>query len=234
MTSNQYMFTGLKFLGVTLDLMPDKMTWRGMPNDAVPFRDFIPAQTDLNKIREWAIKQGMVTEPDVFITEEVAEEISKLFAPEDHLSIAVQVSPSSVSSDDYLYLEYPFVPMSTLTKKGLEVDIVYWAMSPDDRRWGEHSDHNGVRFGFWSQGCPIEFVSVSYAKTVAQKFEDLLHRLSTTYPVVALGDAGHIQGEAEITVNGDVKARFFKVGTAHGVQFTSSSSPYWEREREMV
>jgi hypothetical protein len=49
--------------------------------------------------------------------------------------------------------------------------------------------------------------------------------LSTRYPIVALGDAGRTQNEVEITVNGDVKARFFKTGTAHDVQFTVSQIP---------
>ena len=129
-----------------------------------------------------------------------------------------------------MYLEYPFVPMSTLVGKSLEVEIMYWAMESDPGRAGTHSDHHGVRFGFWMQRSGLECVSVSWGKTVAQRFEELMEQLSTTYPVVELGEEGHSQGEAEITVTGDVKAKFFRSGMAHQVLFTVKPTPYWERD----
>lgn len=223
MGRQRFTFTGLKFLGATLTLLPDEMTWRGAPKDAIPFRDFTPAQTDLNKIREWAAQEGMIFEADQLITEETVEEVSKSFEPEDQLAIGVQIIPAA--SEGFMYLEYPFVPTYTLVKKRIEAEIVYWAMEPDSRRWGPHSDHNGVRFGFWLPGSAVELVSVSYGSIVVQKFENLMRDLANRYSLVALGDAGKTRNEEEITVNGDVKARFFQTGMKHDVQLTVARIP---------
>ena len=168
-------------------------------------------------MRAWAIEEAMAIEEDQFITDDTVAEISKVFTPEDDLSLAVHVTRTTNGD---IYLEYPFVPMNTLVTRDLEIELTYWAMEPDPRRAGGHSDHHGVRFGFWVQGSGVEFVSVSWGKIVAQKFERLMRALSDTYPIVILGQEGHTNAENEITVNGDVKAKFFKTGMAHDVRLT--------------
>jgi hypothetical protein len=102
-----------------------------MPGDAIPFRDYIPAQTDLNRIREWAIREGMVLDSDQLISEETIELISRFFTSDDSLSIAVSITPSQPNSSACTYLEYPLVPVAALVKREVEVEVVYWAMEPD-------------------------------------------------------------------------------------------------------
>ena len=163
-------------------LMPEEMRWEGV----VCFQD---PQKDLDTIRAWALREEMISQEDQLITEETVEDVSRTFSSDDELSIAVHVTLATNTPGEYIYLEYPFMPMNTLARKGLEVEIVYWAMEPDPRRSVVHSDHNGVRFGFWvNNNGGSGFVSVSSGKIVAQKFEELARRLSTTYPTVGLGD----------------------------------------------
>ena len=219
------MFSGLKFLGSTSSLIPDELRWEGIFTGR-----FKTLAQQIDAIREWALNKEIVWEPDQFITDEAIEELSKVFAPDNNLSVAIHVTSHGNNPEAYTYLEYPFVPIGALIKIELEVELAYWSMEPDLQRSGDHSDHNGVRFGYWLQDASLEFVSISYSKVVAKKFEDLLHELSIKYPIVLPGAAGHTQSEVEITVNGDIKAKFVKVQTAHDVHFTVSPTPYWERE----
>ena len=185
------MFVGLKYLDAALNKLPDDMTWRGLPGDALLPLDSVPAQQDLGKVRDWAIQQGLVTDLDQLITEEVVEEVSKLFTLEDRLCVGIEIRD--------LYLEYPVVPMQALITKRPSADIVYWAMARNARRpWAfsqEKGYRPGVRFGFWLPGTSVEFVSVSDALLVGRKFQELTDNLSNQYPRVELADEGHIPGQ---------------------------------------
>lgn len=165
-------------------------------------KDIIP---DPEGMREWAFRAGLISDPDFqLITQETVEELSRLFAPQDRLAILAHVY--SEPSGALGYVELPYVPIPTLIKKGLEVKLVYWLMRFDE-----------VRFGFWIQGSSLEFASASWSKTVVQKFGELLPQLSTTYPTETTE-----QGEATIEVDGDVRAKFLRVGKGHDVELTVS------------
>ena len=219
------MFSGLTFLGSTLSLLPDEVLprWQG-----VPFLDLSAWDETLGRIREWAFRERLVSDADEFIDEDTVEDVSKIFTPNDGLTIGLHLSPFGLSPNDYMYIEYPVVPMETITKRKLEVELVYLNM-PSGSYFNQ-----GVRFGFWIHGSTSEFVSVCYGKVVVEKFQELWGRLSEKYPTIALGDAGHYPGELDIMVNGDVEARFFKAGMSHDVQFSILRNTYCDQERETV
>lgn len=167
-----------------------------MPKDIIP---------DPEGIREWAFRAGLVSEPDSqLVTQETMEELSRIFGPHDRLSILVHLyrEPSGALG----YLEFPYVPTPTLVRKGLEVDLVYWLMRFEE-----------VRFGFWIQGSTLEFASASWSRTVVQKFSELLRQLSKSYPAKTTEEGGET-----IDVDGDVRAKFLRVGKAYDVEFTVS------------
>jgi len=116
--------------------------------------------------------------------------------------------------DNLCYLEYPYIPVKTLIRKGKQIEIVYWQLLPTS--W----DANGVikkygelYFGFWYPNINDEFISMSSAKLVVKKFYKLCQDLSSKYKPKIIED-----GILDIEVDGAVKANFFKAGRSFDVE----------------
>ncbi len=176
-------------------------------------KDIIPTW---GNIRGWAFKNNLIWEPgSQLITSERIEELRKHFVYGDNLSVLIHLYKDS--SGKLEYLEYPYLPIKTLIKRAIEVEIVYWQMIPTT--WNINSsikNFGEVRFGFWYLDISSEeFQSRSNAKLVVEKFEDLFYQLSENYKKKKL-----IDGVLDIEVDGDVKAKFFKTGRLYDVEFT--------------
>jgi hypothetical protein len=106
------------------------------------------------------------------------------------------------------YFEYPYLPIKSLIRRGEEVKIVSWRMRPTqwDRDWNI-LEFGEVSFRFLHPNCGEEICSRSTAKRVVKKFRKLLDQLASSYCTETLED-----GSVEITVEGDVRAKFFKSG----------------------
>lgn len=205
-SNRQPLFSGLVFRGSEF-----------FPKDIIP---------TFGNIRNWAFKQNLIYEPEFqLITSGRIENLRKHFVYEDRLSIIIHLYKDS--SGKLEYLEYPYLPIKTLIKRAIEVEIVYWQMIPMQmipmqmilttlninssiKNFGE------VRFGFWYPDISSEeFQSRSNAKLVVKKFEDLFCQLSENYIKKKLSN-----GVLDIEVDGDVKAKFFKTGRLYDVEFT--------------
>lgn len=89
-------------------------------------KDIIPTW---GNIREWAFEQNLIYESEFqLITLERIKELRKHFVHEDRLSILIHLYKDS--SGKLEYLEYPYLPIKTLIKRAIEVEIVYWQMIP--------------------------------------------------------------------------------------------------------
>ena len=103
-------------------------------------------------------------------------------------------------------MEYPYVPVKTLIKKGKDIRIVYWQMRPTVRNVdGKILEYGEVSFGFWYPECDDELCSISTAKKVSAKFGELFLQLSDDYQKEILKD-----DIKAIDVDGNVRAKFFK------------------------
>jgi len=181
-------------------------------------KDIVPTW---GNVRGWAFKNDLILEPELqLITSERIEELRKHFVYEDRLSIIIHLYKDS--SGKLEYLEYPYLPIKTLIKRAIEVEIVYWQMIPMQMiptTWNINSsikNFGEVRFGFWYPDISSEeFQSRSNAKLVVEKFEDLFYQLSENYIKKKLSN-----GVLDIEVDGDVKAKFFKTGRLYDVEFT--------------
>ncbi len=195
-SNKQPLFTSLVFRG--LEFLP---------------KDIIPT---FGNIRNWAFKQNLIYEPELqLITSERIEELRKHFVYEDGLAILIHLYKASSEKLDYL--EYPYLPIKTLIKKAIEVEIVYWKMIPTS--WdinGNIKNYGEVCFGFWYPNIAgEEFCSISNAKLVVEKFKDLFYQLPEIYVKKKLSN-----GVLDIEVDGDVKVKFFKTGRLYDVEFT--------------
>ncbi len=190
------LFSGLVFWGSEF-----------LPQDIAP---------SLREIREWAIRQGLIWDAESqLLSRERAKSLEEHFVHEDELGILIHLYKDS--SGNLCYLEYPYLTVKSLIKRGEEVQIVYWQMIPTI--WnadGSVAGYGEVHFGFWYPGViGEEFCSTSYAKLVVRRFSDLFHQLSGAYNKRTLSD-----GVLDIEVDGDVKARFSKAGRLFAVDFT--------------
>ena len=169
---------------------------------------------DLESLRRWAIEQGWVFEPESqFLSEERLGELARCFTSSDELMVAVVVQKSL---GEWSYAEYAYLPVKSLIRRAEEVEVVYWRMVPTGWDVNGRASHYGeVRFGFWYPGCNEELCSLSTARRVTAKFGALLNELSGAYEVGLLED-----GSKEITVDGAVRARFFRDGRFFDVSFS--------------
>lgn len=170
----------------------------------------------VNNIRGWALQKALVLEPELqLLSPERIQILAEHFVPEDKLSILICLYEDS--EGNLTYLEHPHLPIRSLIKRGTHVDVVYWTMRPTLRSAdGDVKGYGEVRIGFWYPGVTTEeFCSVSNARLVVEKFAALYDRLSASYPSSVLEN-----GALNITVEGDVKARFFKSGRLFDVEFT--------------
>ena len=195
MSSNVLQFHGLVFFSGS----------ESLPQD-VPL--------DLQSLREWALEQGLVFEPESqFLSEERLQELAKCFTSSDGLMVAIAIEGSS---GELTYAEYRYLPVKSLIRRAEEVEIVYWLMVPT--KWdadGKVLHYGEVRFGFWYPGCNEEMCSLSTAERAIAKFGALLSQLSGKYEVRQFVD-----GSKEITVDGAVRAKFFREGRFFDVSFS--------------
>ncbi len=169
----------------------------------------------LVEIRKWALNQGYITDPEFqLLLDDRVNALSSHFDPEDQLQIALAIHPGR---GDPFYFEYPYLPVKSLIRRAVEVELYYWRMIPT--RW----DSNGriiyygeTKFGFLVPGCNAEICSLSTAKRVVDKFQTLISDLSNEYPIEEFPD-----GSREITVDGAVLARFLKDGRHFNITLSS-------------
>jgi hypothetical protein len=169
----------------------------------------------LGEIRKWALSQGLIADPDFqLLLDERIDTLSGHFGLEDQLQIALAIHPGG---GEPFYLEYPYLPVKTLIRRGEEVELYYWRMIPT--RWDSNGNilHFGeTRFGFLLSGCTEEICSLSTAKLIVEKLHSLLSDLSDEYQVEVFPD-----GSREITVDGAVLARFVKEGRFFDILLSS-------------
>lgn len=195
-SNKKLLFSGLSFWGSEF-----------LPKDIIP---------TFGNIRNWAFKRNLIYEPEFqLITSGRIEELRKHFVYEDNLSILIHLNKDS--SGELEYLEYPYLPVKTLIKKAIEIEIVYWQMIPT--AWvadGTVKKYGEVRFGFWyPSNVSEEFQSISSARLIVKKFRELFNNLSGVYLKNKLNN-----GILDVAVDGDVKAKFFKTGRLYDVEFT--------------
>jgi len=157
--------------------------------------NFIPHDLprDIDKIRDWAFKQGLIIDEFQIIDSEREKELSKIFQSEE-LLIAVHVYKAT---KDFLdYAEYPYVPLKTLIKKKMQIDLTSWRVNTSK-----------VEFCFWYDDIEELFYSISNAKRIVKKFYELSKKLK------------HYEIEKEIKILGNIQARFFKNGRCFDVEF---------------
>ncbi len=174
-------------------------------------RDVLPS---LENIRSWAFDKRMITEPGLqLLTREAAAILRQHFDLQDKLTICVDLYQDPEGG--LVYYERPHLPIRSLIRRGTRIQLVYWAMRATvwtaERAIKEYGE---VRLGFWyPDTSPLEFCSESTARLVVPKFKDLYDRLSVRYPTAVLHD-----GSLDITVDGEVTARFFKSGRLFDVE----------------
>jgi hypothetical protein len=167
----------------------------------------------LNDIRKWAYTNKMIWDPEAqCIIGERLNQLNKYFEPEHHISILVYVYQND--KGEMNYLEYPYIPVKTLIEYQVQIEIVFWQFPPQTTNSGIHIVHDEIRFGFWYPGAAgEEFASMSNAKLVFKKFFDLFSKLQNEF------DTEIIQkGFTNITVDGAIKAKFFKMGRYYDVE----------------
>lgn len=168
----------------------------------------------LRDIRQWALKNKMIWDPEAqLIGEERLEELNKHFVPEDELFILIHLYKDE--KDNLCYLEYPYLPVKTLIKKSTQIQIVYWRILPNSfYADGTPENYGELQFGFWYPNIiGEEFASMSNAKLVVKKFFDLYQALSGDYEKKLM-----VKGTLDITVDGSIKAKFFKTGRLFDVE----------------
>jgi hypothetical protein len=182
--------------------------------------EFLPKDImlDANAIRHWAVKSGMITDPELqLVTDAKIDQLGKIFASDDTLLVLIHIYENDRGK--LCYFEYPFVPVKTLIKKKLDIKLAYWTRTPD----AQGPSAFGVKFGFWLDGDTLEYASSTSGKLIIQKFNELFQQLEKSYPVKNV--AGRVGAtEKEIEVNGDVTATFSKVGRIFDVKLAHNPS----------
>ena len=168
----------------------------------------------LDNIRQWAMSSGLIwnAESQLMASERTDGLISQ-FAPEDQLSICIDLSEDA--SGKLTYAEYPYLPVKSLIKRETPVEIVYFDMIPTV--WdatGNIKGYGEVRFGFWYPGINDEFCSASTAKLIVPNFYTLYQESTDNIDKKQLP-----KGKLTAAVNGMIKAYFRKKGRHFDVEF---------------
>jgi hypothetical protein len=154
----------------------------------------------LGSIRDWAESSGLILNPDQILTQERVADISRVCLSEDDLLVGIAITGEPLN----VYLEFPYLPVRSLIRRGKPVDLLFWKITATD-----------VKFGFRISGSTETFVSESTGVCVVPKFAEALERLAKAYPVRTLPDwAKHI------AVEGGVRATFLKNNRTFEVQLT--------------
>ena len=195
MTNGEIQFSGIVFF-TGMDLLP---------------RDII---LSLSEIRKWALDKGYITDPEFqLLLADRMNSLSSFFSPEDQLQIALAIHPGGGKP---FYFEYPYLPVKSLIRRDVEVELYYWRMVPT--RWdsnGKIIGYGESKFGFQMPGCSEEICSLSTAKLIVEKLQSLILDLSNEYEISELED-----DSKEITVDGQFLARFNKVGRYYDINLT--------------
>jgi len=167
----------------------------------------------LNDIRKWAYTNKMIWDPEAqLIIGERLNQLYNYFKPEDQISILIHVYQND--KGEMNYLEYPYMPVKTLIKNQVQIEIVYWQFLPKTADSGIHREYDELHFGFWYPGVTDdEFASMSNAKVIFKKFYDLFNNLQNEFDTKVLPN-----GFTNITVDGAIKAKFFRMGRFYDVE----------------
>ena len=169
----------------------------------------------LGDIRQWAIDQQLIWDAEAqFVVSERIEELRKHFTPEHELSILIHLYIDD--SGKLAYAEYSYLPIKSLIKMGQQIEIVYWEMMPSV--WtsdGSVKEYGEIHLGFWIPNIGDEFCSVSTAKLVIERFQNLYQHMSKDFDKKKL-DNGVLCAE----VDGEIKAKFFKSGRFFDVELS--------------
>ena len=176
----------------------------------------------IDAIRSWVIDSAVSYGAGSFITQQTVDRLSKVFSSDDKLSVLVELIDTE--NEGLVYREVPFIPVTTLIKKAVKLELLYWRCF----RYQFLEDHPQVhvRFGFNVEGSEdlgarVEFASHSLGKTVVSRFFDASQSVSDAGWVVRHGSGA--DGPFEEIVLGDqdshhiVTATFKRYGPAHDV-----------------
>jgi hypothetical protein len=175
----------------------------------------------LTSIRDWAEGAGLVGEREAQeLTTDFVEDLACYWSREDELQIAISIDPRD---GDLGYMEYPYVPVKTLIRRELPVELVYWSVPHQEFEWDDSDElppqQSDSRFAFWTSACDGEFCASTTAKLIVPKFVDLLESVADEFEVHVNADGGR-----EVTAEGLFEARFRKVGRLFDVDFRPAAS----------
>jgi len=162
---------------------------------------------DLEHVRDWANREGLIFDEDQCVTQDTVRELSRFFTRDDRLSILIELS--SAHSGGLLYVEYPYVPVSTLIKQDTHVKLIYYRIATSE-----------LHFGFWIENSILEFASGSTGQIVLQRFREVVPEHSNTYTARTIEEEGQDTATEISDIDGAVKARFLRSGRAYDVRFT--------------
>lgn len=180
--------------------------------------EFLPGDIELSldRIRRWAFDSGLIADSELqLLTRDGVDILRQHFDLRDKLTVCVLLYKDAEGS--LCYFEHPHLPLRSLIRRGAQVQLVYWTMRPTVlTAEGVIKEYGEVRLGFWYPSTsPLEFCSESTARLVVPKFKDLYDSLAGRYPTAMLDD-----GSLDITVDGELSARFFKSGRLFDVELT--------------
>lgn len=167
---------------------------------------------DPNSLRQWALREGLVTNPDIqLLVPQKLQELSKCFSSDDGLQIALAIYEGD---GGLTYFEYPSLPVRTLIRLGKSVRVSSWWLGSKLRDKNNNVVQQvGIRFMY--PGCNLEMCTLSTSKRIGEKLGRLLDQLSDAHPIKTLKN-----GYKEIAVNGVVQAEFIKDGRSFDVNLT--------------
>jgi hypothetical protein len=173
---------------------------------------------DLEDIRKWAVEANLIWEPESqFLGEEVVSQLRTKFDATDRLEVLAHTYENETRPLNYL--ESPFVPTGTLIKRQQEVKLVYWELKGiTSAELVSAGLLSCVRYGFLVDGIKIELAAEVTARLVKAKFVQLLTGLQGSFDMRVVTEKG-APIAVEITPQKSVRARFFKSGRLHDVQF---------------
>jgi hypothetical protein len=185
----------------------------------------LPAEhstSGVDAIRNWVIDSDVSYGVDSFITRETVDRVAEVFSSDDKLSVLVELI--GTRDGGLVYREVPFIPVTTLIKKAVKLELLYWRCF----RYQFREDHPQVhvRFGFNVEGVGVpetrvEFASHSLGKAVVSRFFDTSQSLSDKGWTVRHATGADGPFEEIVAADQDpqylVTARFKRYGPAHDV-----------------
>lgn len=156
---------------------------------------------DLETIRSWAGKAGLIADRSHVLTPDRLSAISRTCSRDDGLLVAIALSSDAGSLG---YHEYAYLPVKALVRRGEGISLTYWRMTG-----------TGVKLRFRLATCTEEFCAESTAARVVPKFAQIPARLGGAHAT-----RSHPDGTTAITVDGSVRAVFRREGRTFDVDLT--------------